>query len=252
MSGHSVIIKIVTKCLHFSILGGIVLIHFSGINKIYDKTKHMALSDINLKVEKGEFVFIVGKSGAGKTTLMKIMLKELNPTSGEVFIDQVNITSLKNKEIPYYRRKLGVVFQDFRLLSDKTVFENVAFAMEIVEKKKSEIDSKVPEILEQVGLTNRGSYYPDQLSGGEQQRVSIARAMINDPSLIICDEPTGNLDPKTSMGIMELLEKINQKGTTVVMATHDKDIVDQMQKRVITLYGGKVTSDQKGGYNCED
>ncbi|MFZ7131629.1 MAG: cell division ATP-binding protein FtsE [Eubacteriales bacterium] len=229
------------------------MINFNNINKIYDKTNHLALSNINIQIKKGEFVFIVGKSGAGKTTFMKMVLKELDPTSGSIYVDNQNITKIKNKEIPYYRRKLGVVFQDFRLLTDKTVYENVAFAMEIVEKSRSEIDGRVPDALKQVGLSHRAHYYPDQLSGGEQQRVSLARAIINNPRLIICDEPTGNLDPKTSMGIMTLLEDINNKnGTTVIMATHDKDIVDELQKRVITLHGGKVVGDQKGGYHGEN
>lgn len=228
------------------------MIYFKDINMIYDKTKHLALDNISLKIDRGEFVFIVGKSGAGKTTFMKMILKELEPTSGELYIANQNITRIKNREIPYYRRKLGVVFQDFRLLTNKTVYENIAFAMEILGKGKNEIENKVPEALKEVGLSHRSKYFPDQLSGGEQQRVSIARAIINDPKLVICDEPTGNLDPQTSMGIMGILEKINNNGTTIVMATHDKDIVDQLQKRVITLQGGKIVRDQKGGYNHED
>ncbi len=228
------------------------MITFENVNKTYDKTKHLALSDVNLNICKGDFVFVVGKSGAGKTTLIKMMLKELDPSEGKIFVDGEDITGIKRRKIPFYRRKVGVVFQDYRLLSDKTVYENVAYAMEIIEKKHKDIKEKVPEALKMVGLSHREKYYPDQLSGGEQQRVSIARAIINDPKIIICDEPTGNLDPKTSVGIMKLLKDINDRGTTIIMATHDREIVNRMQSRVITLHGGKVIGDKKGGYDCED
>ncbi|QSX08128.1 cell division ATP-binding protein FtsE [Alkalibacter rhizosphaerae] len=228
------------------------MIRFENINKIYDKTQHLALSDITLEIAHGDFVFVVGKSGAGKSTLIKMILKELDPTEGKIYIENRDITRLKKRHIPMYRRQLGVVFQDYRLLSDKTVYENVAYAMEIVENKTKDIQEKVPEVLQLVGLGHRMRYYPDQLSGGEQQRVSIARAIVNDPKIIICDEPTGNLDPRTSLGIMKLLHSINGRGTTIIMATHDRDIVDMMQARVITLHGGRVVSDKKGGYDNED
>ncbi|NTW71942.1 MAG: cell division ATP-binding protein FtsE [Eubacteriaceae bacterium] len=228
------------------------MIRFENVNKTYDKTLHEALSEVNINICEGDFVFVVGKSGAGKTTLIKMILKELEPTDGRILIDQQDITQLKRRKLPYYRRKIGVVFQDFRLLPEKTVYENIAYAMEIVEKKSKEIKERVPQALKLVGLNHRGHYYPEQLSGGEQQRVSIARAIINNPKIIICDEPTGNLDPKTSIGIMKLLKDINESGTTIIMATHDRDIVDRMQARVITLAGGKVISDKKGGYDCED
>ncbi len=227
------------------------MIKLKNISKIYDNTKHLAVSDINIEISKGEFVFIVGKSGAGKSTFMRMLLKELDPSSGEIYIDGQDVTKIKKRHLPFYRRKLGVVFQDYKLLVDKTVYENVAFAMEIVENSNADIKNRVPEALKLVGLSERAHYFPDQLSGGEQQRVAIARAIINRPKIIICDEPTGNLDPKTSIGIIELLRDINCRGTTVIMATHDKDIVDLMQMRVVSLDGGKIASDKKGGYNCE-
>lgn len=228
------------------------MIRFEHVNKIYDKTQHLALKDVTLQFTPGDFVFIVGKSGAGKSTLIKMILKELDPTDGKIYIENRNITRLKKRQVPMYRRQLGVVFQDFRLLTDKTVYENVAYAMEIVESKSKEIRKKVPEVLQLVGLGHRMLYYPEQLSGGEQQRVAIARAIVNDPKIIICDEPTGNLDPRTSLGIMKLLRSINEKGTTIIMATHDRDIVDMMQARVVTLHGGQVVGDKKGGYDHED
>lgn len=227
------------------------MIRFENVNKVYDNTQHLALSDVTLSINAGDFVFIVGKSGAGKSTLIKMILKELDPTDGKIYIGNRDITRLKKRQIPMYRRQLGVVFQDYRLLSDKTVYENVAYAMEIVERKPKDIHEKVPEVLHLVGLGHRMRYYPDQLSGGEQQRVSIARAIVNDPKIIICDEPTGNLDPRTSIGIMKLLRSINTTGTTIIMATHDRDIVDMMQARVVTLHGGRLVSDKKGGYDNE-
>ncbi|MFZ7121226.1 MAG: cell division ATP-binding protein FtsE [Eubacteriaceae bacterium] len=228
------------------------MIKFQEVNKMYDRTQHLALNNVSVDINKGDFVFVVGKSGAGKTTFIKMIMKELEPSSGEILVGSQKITKLKKSQIPYYRRKLGVVFQDFRLLSEKTVYENIAFAMEIVGCNSKTIHRRVPESLKLVGLTHRANYYPDQLSGGEQQRVAIARAIINSPKLLICDEPTGNLDPKTSLGIINILNNVNQSGTTIVMATHDREIVDKMQKRVIALHGGKIVSDKKGGYHCED
>ncbi len=213
----------------------------------------IALSHINIEIHKGEFVFFVGASGAGKSTLVKLLLKEQNPTSGSIIIDGININKLKRRKIPYMRRKLGVVFQDFRLLQEKTVAENVAFAMHIVEASKREIARQVPRVLSIVGLGDKANVFPNQLSGGEQQRVSLARAIVNNPSLLIADEPTGNLDPDTAWEIMKILKEINQRGTTVVMATHARDIVNYMRQRVVTLDRGKIVRDQeRGGYNVED
>lgn len=228
------------------------MIELKDVSVTYDKTKHLALSDVNLEIDTGEFVFVVGKSGAGKSTFIKLLLKELEPSHGQIRIDGRNITQMKKRDIPYYRRKLGIVFQDFRLLSEKTVYGNVAFAMEIIEKSSSEIKERVQEVLESVGLSHRADYYPDQLSGGEQQRVGIARAIVNKPDFIICDEPTGNLDPNTSKDIMDILQKINNQGTTIIMATHDKEIVNHMQKRVIALNEGQIIKDGRGGYPNED
>jgi cell division transport system ATP-binding protein len=212
----------------------------------------IALNHINITVEKGEFVFLVGQSGAGKSTFMKILLKEEEPTYGRLSLDGEDVTKLHRRRIPYLRRKMGVVFQDFRLLPNKTVYENVAFAMEILSEKPREIRRQVPMILSMVGLSDKAKHYPNQLSGGEQQRVSIARAMINNPPLLIADEPTGNLDPDTSWEIMKLLRQINRRGTTIIMATHDKEIVDTMRRRVITLDQGRVIRDHdKGGYGHE-
>lgn len=228
------------------------LIELKDVSVTYDKTKHLALSDVDLEINTGEFVFVVGKSGAGKSTFIKLLLKELEPSLGQIIIDGRNIIQMKKREIPYYRRKLGIVFQDFRLLSEKTVYGNVAFAMEIVGKGPSEVKERVNEVLGLVGLSDRAHYFPDQLSGGEQQRVGIARAIVNKPDLIICDEPTGNLDPNTSKDIMKILENINNQGTTIIIATHDKEIVNDMQKRVIALSGGKIIKDGRGGYPNED
>ena len=198
-------------------------------------------------------MFFVGSSGAGKSTLVKLLLKEENPTSGSISIDGVTINTLKRRQIPYFRRKLGVVFQDFRLLPDKTVAENVAFAMHIVEASKREITRQVPRVLSIVGLGDKADVFPRQLSGGEQQRVSLARAIVNNPALLIADEPTGNLDPDTAWEIMKILKEINQRGTTVIMATHARDIVNYMRQRVVTLNGGKVIRDlERGGYGLED
>ena len=212
-----------------------------------------ALDDVTFHINKGEFVFIVGSSGSGKTTLIKLLLKEMNPTSGDISVEGQPYSKMKRKEIPMLRRKIGVVFQNFRLLKDRTVFENVAFAQQVVEKSMREIRREVPAMLTMVGLAERYKQYPKELSGGEQQRVALARAIVNRPEIILADEPTGNLDPKNSMEIMRLLEDINKRGTTVVVVTHNKEIVNLMQKRVITLKKGKMISDEeKGGYRDED
>lgn len=216
-------------------------------------TGKKALDDVTFHINKGEFVFIVGSSGSGKTTLIKLLLKELTPTQGEITVEGKAYSKLKRREIPMLRRKLGVVFQDFRLLKDRTVFENVAFAQQVIEKPMKEIRREVPAMLTMVGLADQYKQYPRELSGGEQQRVAIARAMINRPDIILADEPTGDLDPKNSEEIMTLLEEINKKGTTVVVVTHNREIVDQMKKRVIRLKKGQIISDVKeGGYRYED
>jgi cell division transport system ATP-binding protein len=222
------------------------LIKFINVSKKYDKGI-IALSNINFEIESGEFVFIVGPSGAGKSTLIKLLLKEEEPTSGTIIVNKKDITKMKRKEIPYLRRSMGVVFQDFRLLPNKTVFENVAFAMEVVGAHPKEIRRKVPMVLSLVGLSDKADQYPQQLSGGEQQRVALARAIVNEPSILIADEPTGNLDPDTSWEIVKLMAEINKRGTTVVMATHAKDIVDAMKKRVIALEKGNIVRDEARG-----
>ncbi|MDE6759561.1 MAG: cell division ATP-binding protein FtsE [Lachnospiraceae bacterium] len=212
-----------------------------------------ALDNVTFRINKGEFVFVVGSSGSGKTTLIKLLLKEMKPTSGEISVDNKPYSKLKRKEIPFLRRKIGVVFQNFRLLKDRTVFENVAFAQQVIEKPINEIRREVPATLTMVGLADKYRQFPKELSGGEQQRVALARAIVNRPDIILADEPTGNLDPKNSLEIMRLLEEINKRGTTVVVVTHNKEIVNLMQKRVITLKKGKIVSDEeKGGYKDED
>lgn len=228
------------------------MIAIKNVSKIYPNGT-VALNRIDMDIHKGEFVFVVGSSGAGKSTLVKLLLKEEDPTSGLISIDGQTINVLKRRQIPYFRRKMGVVFQDFRLLPDKTVAENVAFAMYIVEASKREITRQVPRVLSIVGLGDRANVFPRQLSGGEQQRVSLARAIVNNPALLIADEPTGNLDPDTSWDIMKILKEINQRGTTVIMATHARDIVNYMRQRVITLDGGSIVRDRERGlYNIED
>lgn len=224
------------------------MIKFSNVSKEYDN--HVkALSDIDLDIKKGEFVFLVGSSGAGKSTLIKLLLKEENPTEGKITLKDKDITDVRNRRIPYIRRDIGVVFQDFRLLPNKTVYENVAFAMEIIGENSKEIRRRVPMVLSMVNLSRKASSYPDQLSGGERQRVSIARAIVNKPPVLIADEPTGNLDPDTAWEIMRVLLDINHRGTTVLMATHAKEIVNSMKKRVIEIHEGKLIRDeQKGGY----
>jgi len=226
----------------------LLLIQFRNVTKVYPNGL-CALSNVNFTIANGEFVFIVGASGAGKTTLIKLLLKEIEPTSGSIIVDDVDLSSLKRKEIPYYRRKLGVVFQDFRLLPDRTAYENVAFAMEIVGASPKEIRRRVPAVLSMVGLGSKAYAYPHQLSGGEQQRVALARALVNNPSILIADEPTGNLDPVTAMEIMKIINLINRRGTTVIMATHAKSIVNAMRKRVLQFRKGVLIKDeQEGGY----
>lgn len=228
------------------------MIDMINVTKAY-KGETIALSNVSIKIEKGDFVFLVGPSGAGKSTFIKLLLKEVEPSEGRIIVDDLDITQLSLRKIPHLRRKIGIVFQDFRLLPNKTVFENVAFAMEIIESSSKEIRRQVPMILSMVGLSNKANLYPHELSGGEQQRVSIARAIVNNPAVLIADEPTGNLDPDTAWEIMKLIKQINRRGTTVVMATHAKDIVDTMQQRVIALENGKVIRDNKRGvYGYED
>ncbi|TCO73129.1 cell division ATP-binding protein FtsE [Marinisporobacter balticus] len=222
------------------------MINFFNITKQYAKGA-VALSNINVKIEKGDFAFIVGSSGAGKSTFIKLLLKEIEPTNGKITIAGLDITNLSTRKIPYLRRKIGVVFQDFRLLPNKTVYENIAFAMEIIGAKPKEIRRQVPTILAMVGLSGKAKMYPHELSGGEQQRVAIARAIVNSPDVLIADEPTGNLDPDTAWEIMKLMKQINRRGTTIVMATHAKEIVDMMQQRVIAIEGGKIVRDDKKG-----
>lgn len=228
------------------------MIQFNNVSKVYNNNI-FALSNVNVNIEKGEFVFLVGPSGAGKSTFIKILLKEVDVTSGSIIVNNTDITNLKRKSIPYYRRKIGVVFQDFRLIPTLNVYENVAFAMRVVEAPLKEIRKKVPVVLSLVGLANKYKAFPHELSGGEQQRISLARAIVNSPSILIADEPTGNLDPETSMDIMQTLNDISRAGTTVVMATHAKDIVDSMRKRVIAIEKGVIVRDEKrGAYGYED
>ena len=227
------------------------MIEFRNVSKTYD-TGTEAVHKANFNIEKGEFAFLVGTSGSGKSTLIKLILKEENPTSGNIIINGKDTTYLKPKRVPFLRRSMGVVFQDFRLLPDKTVYDNVAFAMYIVNATKRHIRRQVPMVLSLVGLSNKAKVYPNELSGGEQQRVALARALVNNPSMLIADDPTGNLDPDTAWDIMTLLDDINKRGTTVVVATHAKDIVDKMKKRVIQIEDGHIIrDDKKGGYNSE-
>lgn len=230
------------------------LIVLENVTKSYQTLNGAhALNGVNLKIKKGEFVFIVGDSGSGKSTLIKLLLRELVPTTGEIYVNGDNLARLRHRQVPMYRRNLGVVFQDFRLLKDRNVYENVAFAQRIVQTPNREIKKNVPAILSIVGLAGKYKAKPKQLSGGEQQRVAMARALINKPPILLCDEPTGNLDPKNSWEIMKLLEQINKRGTTVIVVTHNREIVNEMQKRVITLKKGVVISDEeKGGYIDEN
>ncbi len=229
------------------------MISLENVKYKYPASKSYALNDINFKIEDGEFVFIVGSSGSGKTSLIKLLLKEMDPTSGKIKVADVDYSKLKRRNIPKVRRRIGVVFQNFRLLKDRTIYENVAFAQRVVETPTRFIRRQVPAMLTLVGLADKYKAYPKQLSGGEQQRVALARALVNKPEILLADEPTGNLDPKNSWEIMRLLEDINKKGTTVIVVTHNKEIVNMMQKRVITLKKGQIISDeQKGGYIDED
>ena len=227
------------------------LIKINNVTKTY-KNGVTAIQDLNLTVEKGEFIFIIGSSGSGKSTLIKMLYREEKPTKGKIVIGGIDVAKLVNRKVHILRRKLGIVFQDYKLLPRATVYENVAFVLEVLGEPSNEIRNKVLKALELVGLKSKAKYYPEQLSGGEQQRVSIARAIVNDPKLLICDEPTGNLDPKTSMGIMEVLKRINDLGTTVIMATHNKEIVNHLKKRVIVLDAGRLVKDYtRGTYDHE-
>ena len=223
------------------------MINFDNVSKQYKNSNTPALNDINLNIEQGEFVFLVGQSGSGKSSLLRLLLKEEKPTSGTVTVDGINVAKLPNRKVPAFRRTMGIVFQDFRLLPGKTVFDNVAFGMEVIGKSKKEIQQRIPAILDLVGLDEKAHRLPSELSGGEQQRVALARAFVNQPRLLLADEPTGNLDPSTSVGIMKLLDRINRTGTTIVMATHDVAIVDQMRKRIVQMENGKIIRDQERG-----
>ena len=222
------------------------MIEFRNVHKVYDNGS-IALEDVSIHIEKGEFVLVCGHSGAGKSTFIKLLSHEVTPDSGTVIVNDVDVTRIKSSKVPYLRRKLGIVFQDFRLLPSKTVFENIAFALEVIEEKPKVIKEKVLNVLELVGLSDKANDLPQDLSGGEQQRVAIARAIVNKPLVLIADEPTGNLDPQTSRDISDLFKAINNSGTTVVMVTHDMDMVSYLNKRVIALEGGRVVSDQRRG-----
>ncbi|MDR2620272.1 MAG: cell division ATP-binding protein FtsE [Propionibacteriaceae bacterium] len=228
------------------------MITFDDVTAVYPGQPHPALHRINAEIEKGEFVFLIGSSGSGKSTFMRLIRREQRPSYGKVYVAGKDLSTLRQWKVPEFRRQIGTVFQDFRLLPGKTVFENVAFAMQVLGKRTSEIKREVPDVLELVGLTGLEDRRPDEMSGGEQQRVAIARAIINRPKILLADEPTGNLDPNTSVGIMRLLDRINRRGTTVVMATHDSTVVDQMRRRVIELIHGQMVRDQQHGvYGAE-
>ena len=228
------------------------MIEFKGVSKVYDNNVK-ALSNVNIKINSGDFVFLVGPSGAGKSTFIKMLLKEVEPTMGEIIVADKELSKVTRRQTPYYRRKIGMVFQDFRLIPTLNVYENVAFAMRVVEASQREIRKRVPMVLSLVGLSHKYKMFANELSGGEQQRVSLARAIVNNPSVLIADEPTGNLDPETAKEIMGLLEDINKAGTTILMATHAKDIVDNMQKRVIAIDKGMIVrDDRKGMYENEN
>ncbi len=228
------------------------MISFDNVTKVYENG-YTALKNVSFHIDKGEFVFLVGSSAAGKSTIIRLMMKEADATEGKILINDIDVGRLKHHDVPYFRRTLGVVFQDFRLLPHKTAQENVAYAMEIVGASSKDIRKNVPNVLNMVGLAHKAKMYPSQLSGGEQQRVAIARAIVNNPAVLIADEPTGNLDVETAAEIMQIIDEINQRGTTVVMATHAEKIVDQMQKRVISIDKGQIIHDvKKGGYNYVD
>ena len=227
------------------------MIQLTNVSKIYPNGAR-ALVDVNLKIGKGEFVFLVGPSGAGKSTLIKLLYRDEIPTRGQVQINSKNLVRMKEREVPYLRRSIGVIFQDFKLLQNKTVYENVAFALEVIGVAKREVRNRTRNMLELVGLAGKENAFPHELSGGEQQRVCVARAIINNPALLVADEPTGNLDPETAWGIMDLLFNINKRGTTIVMATHARAIVNKMQKRVIAVENGRVARDEEiGGYGYD-
>ncbi len=223
------------------------MIIFENVSMHYRRSAVPALDDVSFEIADGEFVFLVGQSGAGKSSILRLLMREVTPQAGTVVVDEVNVGKLRRRKIPVLRRKFGMVFQDFRLLPEKSVSENVAFAMQILGKTRKEIKQTVPQVLDLVGLLDKSNRRPNQLSGGEQQRVAIARALINRPSILLADEPTGNLDPDTTIDIMRLLDQINRAGTTVLMATHDASIVDQMRKRVIEVSDGKISRDQTQG-----
>ncbi len=228
------------------------MIKFENVTKVYARGARPALDNVSLDVERGEFVFLVGASGSGKSTFLRLVLREERASAGKVFVAGKELGSLSSWKVPQLRRQIGAVFQDFRLLPNKTVFENVAFALQVIGKPRHQILTTVPDTLEMVGLAGKEKRRPHELSGGEQQRVAIARAFVNRPQILLCDEPTGNLDPTTSLGIMRLLDRINRTGTTVVMATHDDEIVDQMRKRVIELDTGAMVRDQSRGVYGSD
>ena len=222
------------------------MLRMENVSKVY-LGGSVALQDVDIHIKPGEFVFVVGPSGAGKSTFIKMLFREVLPTTGSIFVNGVDILSLTPKEIPYMRRQLGIIFQDYRLLPDRTVYENVAFAMQVIETPHRKIKRRVLNVLDLVGLRHRANAYPNELSGGEQQRIAIARAIVNDPILVIADEPTGNLDPETSWDIMEIFKEINASGTTIIMATHDKEIVDAMGKRVVAIEHGNIVRDEASG-----
>ena len=228
-----------------------LMIHMKNVTKVYENGA-VALNNINVDIRKGEFVFLVGSSGAGKSTFIKMLFREVLPTSGILTVNGRDVIRMANKEVPYLRRSLGVIIQDYRLLPEKTVYENISFAMQVIEAPRRLMQRSVNSVLDIVGLRDKYKCFPHQLSGGEQQRVAIARAIVNNPSIVIADEPTGNLDPETSWGIMDIFQRINAAGTTIVMATHDKTIVDAMQRRVIAIEDGQIVRDEaQGGYGYE-
>ncbi|MCE5220541.1 MAG: cell division ATP-binding protein FtsE [Clostridium sp.] len=227
------------------------MIKFVDVTKAYDNNT-LALKNVNLTIKKGDFAFLVGSSGAGKSTIIKMLFKEIDPTHGKLILNDTDVTNLNKNQIPFYRRKIGVIFQDFKLIPTLNVYENVAFALRVIGASTKDIKKKVPMALSLVGLSDKFKSFPSQLSGGEQQRVSIARAIINGPNILIADEPTGNLDPETAMGIMDTLDNVNKNGTTILMATHAKDIVDSMRKRVIAIDNGTIIRDEiRGTYDYE-
>lgn len=227
------------------------MIKFVDVTKVYDNNT-LALKNVNLTIEKGDFAFLVGSSGAGKSTIIKMLFKEIEPTHGKLILNDTDVTNLNKNQIPLYRRKIGVIFQDFKLIPTLNVYENVAFALRVIGVSTKDIKKKVPMALSLVGLSDKFRSFPSQLSGGEQQRVSIARAIVNDPNILIADEPTGNLDPETAMGVMDTLDNVNKNGTTILMATHARDIVDSMRKRVIAIENGTIIRDEiRGTYDNE-